>query len=508
MIRRELAEDATVQGSRFRPEPCVSVLMPCYNEAATIHEILERVAANPLVREIIVVDDGSKDGTREKLIQVNNDTVGFFKRSDVRFKLYFHPQNRGKGAAVRTAIPNATSDITIIQDADLEYDPAEYDRLCQPILDGDADVVYGSRFIGTPRRVLLFWHTVANYCLTLLSNMASNLNLTDMETCFKAFKTELLRSIPLRCEKFDFEPEITMKIAKLGARIYEVPVSYHARDFIQGKKIRWTDGFHAVWTILKYWWTDDVYSEDSGHYTLRVMERAGRYNRWIYDTFKPWLGKTVLEVGSGVGNMTQFLMDRERVTASDINPIYLRELRRQFGRRPNFREMYLDLGKPMEPGEPRHDSVVCLNVLEHIEDDVAALKAMYDRLNPGGRLIIYVPANPRIYTDVDRKLGHFRRYVKSDLVEKCRRAGFVVEHARYHNILAALGWLINGRIFKKKHIPAGQAKLYDRILPYLRLESKIETEFSMSLFCIARRPEPAAARAESVPARVSTAATK
>jgi len=474
--------------------PCVSVLMPCYNESATILEILERVAANPLVREIIVVDDGSKDGTREKLLKVNDDVGGMLGRRDLLFKLFFHPVNRGKGAAVRTAIRHASSDVSIIQDADLEYDPSEYERLVRPILDGDADVVYGSRFIGSPRRVLLFWHTVANYALTLLSNMATNLNLTDMETCFKAFKTELLQSINLVCERFEFEPEVTAKIAKLGARLFEVPVSYHARDYVQGKKIRWTDGFLAVMAIIRFAFDDDVYREDSGHFTLRVMERAGKYNRWIYDQLRPWLGKSILEVGSGVGNMTQFLLDSERVTASDINPLYLRELRRLFGRRRNFAMQYLDLQRAPEPGEERHESIVCLNVLEHIEDDVACLANLRDRLQPGGRLLLYVPATPRIYTEVDRKLGHFRRYLKEDLVAKLRRSGFVVEHARYHHCVGAIGWLLNGTVFRKKHIPASGAKMFDRLLPWLGMESRFESRFSMSLFAVARnavQPSPA-----------------
>lgn len=222
----------------------LSVVIPAYNEKNTILELLRRVEAVPLSleKEIIVVDDFSTDGTRELLAGLG--------RPDI--KILFHPKNMGKGSALRTALSEATGDIVLIQDADLEYNPAEYPDLLAPILDGRADVVYGSRFLGGPHRVLFFWHSVANRFLTALSNMVTNLNLTDMETCYKVFRKDVLERLRLKSRRFGFEPEVTIKVAKLKCRIYEVPISYAGRNYNEGKKIGWKDAVAALWHILRY----------------------------------------------------------------------------------------------------------------------------------------------------------------------------------------------------------------------------------------------------------------
>lgn len=223
----------------------LSIVIPCYNEAATIRAIVDAVRASPYPsKEIIVVDDCSRDGTREKLATEIAPLVT---------QVLYHERNLGKGAALRTGIQAATGDIVIIQDADLEYDPAEYERLVDPILQGKADVVFGSRFMGgQPHRVLHFWHGVGNKLLTLLSNMFSNLALTDMETCYKVFRREIIQGIAIEENRFGFEPEITAKIAKTGCRIHEIGISYHHRTRAEGKKINWKDGLRAVYCIVKY----------------------------------------------------------------------------------------------------------------------------------------------------------------------------------------------------------------------------------------------------------------
>ncbi|MCX7973948.1 MAG: glycosyltransferase family 2 protein [Candidatus Aminicenantes bacterium] len=222
----------------------LSIIIPAYNEEKTIAEIIERVKKVEvgLEKEIIVVDDGSTDGTREILK----------KMADQGIKVLFHEKNRGKGAALRTGFSQATGEIILIQDADLEYDPREYPRLLEPILDGRADVVYGSRFLGGPHRVLLFWHYVGNKFLTTLCNLCANLNLTDMETCYKVFRREILEKIRLKANRFGFEPEITIKVGKLRCRVYEVPISYSGRDYREGKKITWKDGLAAIFHILRF----------------------------------------------------------------------------------------------------------------------------------------------------------------------------------------------------------------------------------------------------------------
>lgn len=222
----------------------LSVVIPVYNEKNTIEEIISRVQAVDvgIKKEIILVDDCSNDGTREILEKLTQDNI----------KVYFHSKNQGKGASLQTGFSNVEGDIILIQDADLEYDPREYSKLLEPILDGRADAVYGSRFLGGPHRVLFFWHYVGNKILTTLSNITSNLNLTDMETCYKVFKREILDKITLKSKRFGIEPEITIKLAKMKCRIYEVPISYSGRDYSEGEKIGWKNGVSAIFHIFKY----------------------------------------------------------------------------------------------------------------------------------------------------------------------------------------------------------------------------------------------------------------
>ena len=228
----------------------LSVVMPVYDERNTLPDILARVRAVEIRKEILIVDDGSTDGTRDLLRNEIED-----RHPDVR--VFYHERNKGKGAAIRTAIAQATGDFVLIQDADLEYDPREYFQLLEPLLDGRADVVFGSRFLGGgPHRVCFFWHRVANGLLTTYSNICTNLNLTDMEVCYKVFRREVIQSIRLRCDRFDFEPEVTAKVARLRCRVYEVPISYSGRDYREGKKIGWKDAFAAAWAITKYKFLD------------------------------------------------------------------------------------------------------------------------------------------------------------------------------------------------------------------------------------------------------------
>jgi glycosyltransferase involved in cell wall biosynthesis len=223
----------------------LSVVMPVYNEQATLREVVSRVLAVPLEVELICVDDGSRDGSREILAELQIDHP--------QIRVMLQPKNMGKGAALRCGIQEATGDFIIIQDADLEYDPSDYPALLGPLIEDKADVVYGSRFLGSgPHRVLYFWHSVGNSILTLISNALTNMNMTDMETCYKVFRREILQSIPIEEDRFGFEPEITVKISKRRLRVYEVGIGYWGRTYEEGKKIGWKDGFRALWCLLKY----------------------------------------------------------------------------------------------------------------------------------------------------------------------------------------------------------------------------------------------------------------
>ena len=256
----------------------LSILMPVYNERTVVERSISGVLAAPLPesmeRELVIVDDCSTDGTFDILQRL--------AREFPVIQLYRHQKNSGKGAAVRTAIEKANGDFSLVQDADLEYDPAEYPKLMRPLLDGHADAVFGSRYMaGEQTRVLPFWHSMINKGLTLVSNMFCNLKLTDMETCYKVFRTDLLKSIPIRSNRFGFEPEIVMKSAKRKLRIYEVPISYHGRTYEEGKKIGWKDGLKAFGVILHFWLIDDLYATPYGRGVLNNLTGTPQYLSWL-----------------------------------------------------------------------------------------------------------------------------------------------------------------------------------------------------------------------------------
>lgn len=467
-------------------------MVPVYNEAATIHEVLRRIVGAPFAKEILVVDDGSFDGTTTILRNLDVLKVSLCKESPtapVDLKVLFHDRNRGKGAAIRTALEAVTGDIVLIQDPDLEYDPTEYPRLVQPILEGKADVVYGSRFLGFPRRVLYFWHSFGNNLLTLLSNVFTNLNLTDMETGYKVFRSDLIKHIKLNSNRFGFEPEVTAKLAKLGAKIYEVPISYSGRTYWESKKINWRDGIAATGTILKYAILDDNSADIMGLRTLKRMKRLSRYNAWIFQEIRSKVGNRILEVGSGIGTMTQFFLNRELVVASDIEDRYLQYLRGVFERHRNVQVHRIDLeGQDLLKFKMfDFDTIICLNVLEHVKRDDRALQDFWTILKEGGHLILLVPAMKVLFGSIDKHLSHYRRYDCDELTEIVQRAGFHVESVRYLNLLGSLGWLMNARLLQRKSVPGIQARLFDWLIPYLRFEQKFNLPFGLSLLAISRK---------------------
>ncbi len=373
----------------------LSVLIPMYNEEEFIGTVLDRVLGATLprtphrrARELVVVDDASTDGCVEAV----QDYMA--AHPDAPIRLVRHEVNQGKGAAIRTAIDHAHGEFSIIQDADLEYNPCEYSKLVAPLLNGEADVVYGSRFaVAGERRVLYFWHSIANYILTTACNIASDLNLTDMETCYKVFRTSLLQSIPIRSDRFGIEPELTIKVAKRQARIFEVPISYHGRTYEEGKKIGASDAVSALWVILRFWFSSDVYKNE-GPDILDALADANRFNRWMADTISPYLGRNVLELGAGMGNLTrQLARRRKRYIATDIDREHLARLQARLQHRPNVSTAHCDLmqSSDFEPFERQMDAVVCLNVLEHVEDDMAGLRNIYSTYVRTGERSFWYP---------------------------------------------------------------------------------------------------------------------
>jgi glycosyltransferase involved in cell wall biosynthesis len=447
----------------------LSIIVPVYNEeefvAASIQRALHAPLPEELESEVVAVDDGSTDSSGEILTELAARYPG-------RMRVIHHGQNFGKGAAIRTGLQEAAGEFGIIQDADLEYDPAEYPKVLGPLVTNRADVVYGSRFlISGERRVIYYWHALANRILTTACNMAADLNLTDMETCYKAFRLSLARSIPIRSNRFGIEPEITIKFAKRQASIYEVPISYHGRTYEEGKKIGARDAISAMCVILRGWLTRDIYL-DRGAHILDSLSGTRRFNRWMADTVvKPYLGKRVLELGAGIGNMTQHLSrGRRSYMATDIDEEHLGRLQVRFRGRPNLTIRKVDLTAPEDFADLRGkaDTVVCLNVVEHVKDDLLALRNIHSALEPGGRAIILVPQDQSIYGTLDEVLGHFRRYSTADLKSRMEMAGFEVERVFEFNRVTRPGWWWNGKILRRRTFGRLQLRIFDLLVPLWR----------------------------------------
>jgi len=464
----------------------LSILVPLYNEeefvAAILHRVLQAPLPAGLEREIIVVDDGSTDESGE--------IVAAMAGQYDCMRMVRHPRNLGKGASIRTALEHARGEFALIQDADLEYNPCEYGKLLKPLLDDRADAVFGSRFaLAGERRVLYFWHALANHILTTICNLASDLNLTDMETCYKAFRTSLARGIPLRSNRFGIEPELTIKLAKREARIYEVPISYHGRTYAEGKKIGFRDALAALAVILRYWLSSDIYKE-AGPEILEAFSNAARFNQWMADTIRPYTGKTVLEIGAGIGNLTrQLIARRKRYIASDIDAQHLARLASRFQYRPNFEARQCDLGRAEDFEELREcaDTVVCLNVLEHIADDRAGLRNIHRALQPGGRAIVLVPQGQWAYGKMDEALGHHRRYSITQLRERMEEAGFEVERILEFNRVSLPGWYLNGKLLGRNTVSAAQLRVFDKMVWLWRRVDRFLPWAPTSLIAVARK---------------------
>jgi glycosyltransferase involved in cell wall biosynthesis len=458
--------------------------MPVYNEARTLKTILARVLASPvgLPMEVVCVDDGSRDKSFEILEAA--------AAADPRIRVFRQPVNKGKGAAIRRAIGEMRGDVAIIQDSDLEYDPNDYPALIAPILEGKADAVFGSRFASaSQRKVLLYWHSVANKFLTWLTNILNDVNLTDMETCYKAVRADILRQTPLHSDRFGIEPELTTRLSQWNVRLYEVPVSYHGRTAAEGKKIGWKDAVSAVWCLIKYRFIDDRFTTHDGYYVLQSMRRARGLNRWILEQFRPFVGQRVVEAGCGIGNFTELLLDRERLVCLDNDPLYVEMIQWRLGHLENLRALRFDLSDTtayaaLKP--ERADTIVCLNVLEHIAPDEAVLRAYYDLLEPGGHAIILVPAHPSLYGPCDAAIGHERRYTQVELHTKMRNAGFDVVSMNEFNRLGVPGWWLNKKLGRRDLNPR-QMRAFEALLPVAKVIEAMKLGRGLSLIGVGRK---------------------
>lgn len=487
-------EDGT---ERKRTSTTLSVIVPVYNEQYLVATSLARLKVlgeSPLLRtiKVIVVDDGSSDGTAEAIARFRTSLEEGERDEKFHWVWLRHEKNQGKGAGIRTALAQVDTELVVIHDADLEYHPNDLLQMVDLFLCEDADAVFGSRFMpGGYKRALFFRHALGNKLLTFLCDLVCDLNLTDMETCYKMVRADLLKSIPLESSTFDVEPELAIKLAKRGSRIFEVPISYSGRTYREGKKINWKDGVRALWAIFYYAASGRIYTADEhGGEILERLNQAPRFTRWMADVVRPYVGDRVLEIGAGIGNMSVHLMPRTVYWATDVNTQYLEYLETMRATRPYMRVAYTDGAKEDSfPGGQAFDTVVCLNVVEHVEDDLGTLRNILHALDDGGRAIVLVPCGPELYGSLDEVLGHCRRYTQEQLVKVAQQAGFRVERVLKFNRPGVVAWWLNGRVLHRKTFGLGQIRILNILTPIFRLLDSWLPLPPLSLIAILRKEE-------------------
>jgi SAM-dependent methyltransferase len=449
----------------------LSVLVPVYNEQHLVEASLARLEVlgeSPLLSrvQVIVVDDHSTDATPEVLRQFEASRAG----GRIEWVFLRHDRNRGKGNAIRTALARASCEISAIHDADLEYHPKDLLRIVKVFEEENADAVFGSRFTGADvRRVLFFRHQIGNRLLTFLTNIVTDLNVSDMETCYKAVRTDLLKSIPLRSNDFRLEPELTIKLAKRGARLFEVPIRYSGRTYREGKKIGWRDGVKALAAIGRFALSEDLFVADQfGSDTVARLSRAPHFQAWLADQLRPHLGARVLEVGSGTGDLTQLLLPRERYVATDVNPLCVHALKALEADRPYFRAQLCDVLRRETFPEGDFDTVVGVDVLGSIADDRVALQNLRAVLPEGGRAVLVVPHQPQLQNTLDRAVGYVRRYDEATLRALAAEAGFEARAIVPFNRAGTAGWWLGGTLLRRRKFDVAAVVALNGLTPVLR----------------------------------------
>ncbi|MDQ3644487.1 MAG: bifunctional glycosyltransferase/class I SAM-dependent methyltransferase [Actinomycetota bacterium] len=482
----------------------LSILMPVYNERATLEAAVEQVLLTeyPVDElELIVVDDGSTDGTSE-LIAAREWPAGV--------RLLSHERNRGKGAALRTGVAVASMPYTAVMDADLEYDPGDLATLLEPILSGEAEVVFGIRGFAS-HSAFSFWYVMGNRGVTLACNLLYNCWLADIMTCHKVMPTSVFASLDLRASGFTIEPEITARLLTGGHRIYEVPITYRARGRDEGKKLTAADGVRVVGTLLRCRVqrarvgrtaplsepaaTSEPGAED-GLWDLERLAAAEGLSDWMFSRFSAHARGTVAEVGAGIGTYSTRLLDAgvQRLLAIEPEPGCAEALERRVGADPR-----VTVARETLPDSPSLaqlagscDLVVCQNVLEHIDDDAAAVKAMAAALAPGGRMTLLVPAHPRLYGRLDRRYGHFRRYDRDRLEHLVDGAGLQLLELRWFNALGVPGWWVKNRAGQPR-LDERSMRVYEALLRFWpALEERLRPPFGLSLIAQAAPRTPSA----------------
>lgn len=474
---------------------CLTVVLPVHNDAATIAAAVRRVLDSPYTGQLIVVDNGSTDETTSVLAPL----------SDPRLEVVAHSVYRGRGAALRAGFAAARMSFVVVQDVALAYDPADYSELVAPLLDGRADVVFGSRFQqGRERRVQSFSHSLANRCLTTASNMATNLNLTDVATIFKAARREVIQSIELEQVSFGIEAELTAKLARAGHRVFEVGISYDGRPFVGREDGSLTSLSASLLSVLRYSrlgspvrranrrakraLIEYEQADEDLLETLHSLRHAENYADWIFDTVRPFVGERVLEVGAGHGDLTDRLRRIATVTALELSSRSVPLLRERFDGVGGVDVVQADILGPAFAGQ--FDTAIAVNVLEHIADSQAALERMRDLVVEGGSVILFVPAMEALYSEFDRCVGHVRRYHRRELERQLLAAGLEPVTVRYMNLPGAIIWWLYAAKLGQTPTKTANVRAFDRLaIPVIRrVESRMPVPFGQSVLAVARRP--------------------
>jgi glycosyltransferase involved in cell wall biosynthesis len=465
----------------------LSVLMPVHNQHHSLRRIVERVLASPVGMdiELVIVDDGSEDWSVGKIVEL--------ARQYPSIRAVFHPERLGKGAAIRTAIEHMTGEVAIIQEPDPAYDPAQYPQLLDPIRRNVADVVFGSRMAaGGVRRVLSLRRAAGIHFMTSLTNYLFDINLTDAETSYKVFRADILKQTVLRAKGPAIMLELAARMAQWNIRVVEIPISYPRPTLKEEPSVTWSQRLEKIGVLLRTRFIRQQFTTHEGYYILTVHDRARKYNRWLLSRFQRHIGNRVLEAGSGIGTLTDYLADRHRLVCLDYEPFYLRMLRLRFGLLENFRAEHFDLTQLKAYDwllQEQFDTVICVNVLEHLHNDLGVLHKFHEILVPGGNLILLVPHSRSLMSPMDVSLGHYRRYERDELANLVNQAGFDVVDLLGFNRLGGLGWFVVNRLLGRKGHSAAQLRWFDRLMPLVKICEYVLPFKHVSLICVAHKRE-------------------